>query len=146
LYGDPQASKESLINAAIDANAYDFIKKLPKGFETEVGERGVFLSGGQKQRLTIARAFLKNPRILILDEATSSLDNESERLIKESLERLMEKRTTFIIAHRLSTVINADKILVLHQGKIAETGKHSELINNNGIYQSLYTKQFHGKL
>jgi ATP-binding cassette, subfamily B, putative efflux pump len=145
LYGNPKAAKEELIQACKDANAFDFIQHLEKKYDTEVGERGAFLSGGQKQRLTIARAFLRNPKILILDEATSSLDSESEKLIKESLDRLMENRTTFIIAHRLSTVINADKILVLHHGKIVESGTHSELVELNGVYQGLYHKQFSAK-
>jgi ABC-type multidrug transport system fused ATPase/permease subunit len=145
LYGNPKASEQDVIKACNDANAYDFIMKLPKTFDTEVGERGVFLSGGQKQRLTIARAFLKNPKILILDEATSNLDSESERLIKEALEKLMLDRTTIIIAHRLSTIINADKILVLHHGKITETGNHDELLALNGIYHNLYQRQFSQK-
>jgi ATP-binding cassette, subfamily B, putative efflux pump len=145
LYGNPKTSEKNFINACKDANAYDFIMKLPKGFDTEVGERGVFLSGGQKQRLTIARAFLKNPKILILDEATSNLDSESERLIKDSLDRLISDRTTIIIAHRLSTVINADKILVLHHGKIAEEGVHNDLMALNGVYQGLYHRQFSPK-
>jgi ATP-binding cassette, subfamily B, putative efflux pump len=145
LYGNPKTSEKNFINACKDANAYDFIMKLPKGFDTEVGERGVFLSGGQKQRLTIARAFLKNPKILILDEATSNLDTESERLIKDSLDRLISDRTTIIIAHRLSTVINADKILVLHHGKIAEEGVHNDLMALNGVYQGLYHRQFSPK-
>jgi len=115
---------------------------LPNGFETEVGERGAFLSGGQKQRITIAKAFLKNPRILILDEATSSLDAESEQLIQEAMGRLIAGRTTFIIAHRLSTVINADQILVLSGGSIVETGSHSELLLKGGIYRDFYTRQF----
>jgi ATP-binding cassette, subfamily B, putative efflux pump len=142
LYGYPGATEQEVVAACKDANAHDFIMKLPKGFDTEVGERGAFLSGGQKQRLTIARAFLKNPKILILDEATSNLDSESERSVKEALDRLTSGRTTIIIAHRLSTVINADKILVLHHGKIVETGTHDELISLNGIYQTLYRKQY----
>lgn len=142
LYGNPKASQAEIVAACKTANAYDFIKALPQGFDTEVGERGAFLSGGQKQRLTIARAFLKNPRILILDEATSSLDTESERLIQEALERLMVNRTTFIIAHRLSTIMDADRILVLHNGSIVQSGTHAELIQMNGIYQNLYYGQF----
>ncbi len=145
LYGNPKASKEQLIEACKAANAYHFIQNLPQGFDTEVGERGAFLSGGQKQRLTIARAFLKDPKILILDEATSSLDSESERLIQEALERLMVNRTTFIIAHRLSTIINADRILVIRHGKIVESGNHSELIQADGVYQNLYFRQFEAK-
>ena len=142
LYGNPQASKEELLQAAEAANALDFISTLPHGFNTEVGERGTMLSGGQKQRLTIARAFLKNPRILILDEATSALDSESENLIQEALERLMVGRTTFIIAHRLSTVMNADRILVVSNGRIIEHGTHAELIALRGAYYHLYTQQY----
>jgi len=115
---------------------------LPSGFETEVGERGAFLSGGQKQRITIARAFLKNPRILILDEATSSLDTESEQLIQEAMGRLVTGRTTFIIAHRLSTVIHADRILVLSAGSIVESGTHTQLLVKGGIYRDFYARQF----
>jgi subfamily B ATP-binding cassette protein MsbA len=115
---------------------------LPNGFETEVGERGAFLSGGQKQRITIARAFLKNPRILILDEATSSLDTESEQLIQEAMGRLITGRTTFIIAHRLSTVIHADQILVPSAGSIVESGTHAQLLIKGGIYRDFYTRQF----
>ncbi len=142
LYGNPKASQTEVAMACKAANAYDFIKTLPQGFDTEVGERGAFLSGGQKQRLTIARAFLKDPKILILDEATSSLDTESERLIQEALERLMVNRTTFIIAHRLSTIMTADRILVLHNGSIVQSGTHEQLIQQNGIYQNLYFGQF----
>jgi ABC-type multidrug transport system fused ATPase/permease subunit len=141
LYGNPRATWDQIAAACHDANAYDFIMALPQGFDTEVGERGVFLSGGQKQRLTIARAFVKDPTILILDEATSNLDSASERLIQEALERLMVNRTTFIVAHRLSTVIHADMILVLYQGRIVETGTHANLVKANGVYQRLYFKQ-----
>lgn len=125
-----------------EANAYDFVMQLPRGIDTEVGERGLLLSGGQKQRLTIARAFLKDPAILILDEATSALDTESEALIQDSLTRLMENRTTFIIAHRLSTIQNADLILVLDQGSIVEMGTHEELLARGTVYRSLYARQF----
>jgi ATP-binding cassette, subfamily B, putative efflux pump len=145
LYGNPKASQAEIVAACKTANAYQFIKELPQGFDTEVGERGAFLSGGQKQRLTIARAFLKDPKILILDEATSSLDTESERLIQEALERLMVNRTTFIIAHRLSTIMNADRIIVLHNGSVVQSGTHAELIQINGIYQNLYFGQFVAK-
>jgi ABC-type multidrug transport system fused ATPase/permease subunit len=141
LYGNPAASEEEVLAACRAANAYDFIRALPQGFDTETGERGVFLSGGQKQRLTIARAFVKDPKILILDEATSNLDSASERLIQDALERLMANRTTFIVAHRLSTVIHADRILVLYQGQIVETGTHAELVKANGVYQQHYFKQ-----
>ena len=124
------------------ANAHEFIEKLSEAYDTEIGERGVLLSGGQKQRIAIARAILENPEILILDEATSALDNESEKLVQEALEKLMKEKTTFIIAHRLSTVINSDKIVVLQRGEIKETGTHQELINKNGIYKSLYERNF----
>lgn len=140
LYGKPKASEDELIAACQAANAYDFIQALPRGFNTEVGEGGAFLSGGQRQRVTIARAFLKNPKILILDEATSSLDSESERLIQAALERLMVGRTTFIIAHRLSTIIGADLIFVLENGRIIDAGTHHELMQRRGLYQNLYSQ------
>ncbi|MEZ4633200.1 MAG: ATP-binding cassette domain-containing protein [Deinococcales bacterium] len=127
LYGKPGASEEELIAACKAANAYDFIQNMAKGFESEVGEGGSFLSGGQRQRVTIARAFLKDPQILILDEATSALDSASEKLIQEALEKLMQNRTTFIVAHRLSTIIHADKILVMREGRIVDSGSHNEL-------------------
>ncbi|MCX7656230.1 MAG: ABC transporter ATP-binding protein/permease [Treponemataceae bacterium] len=142
LYGKPEAKKEELLTALREANAYDFVMQLPRGLDTEVGERGLLLSGGQKQRLTIARAFLKDPVILILDEATSALDSESEALIQESLQRLMKNRTTFIIAHRLSTIKNADLILVLDQGGIVEQGTHEELLEQGTVYRNLYARQF----
>lgn len=141
-YGNPKASEKEIIKAAMDANAYEFIQQLPYGLNTEVGERGVKLSGGQKQRIAITRAFIRNPKILILDEATSSLDSESENLIQEALDRLMKGRTTFIIAHRLSTIINSDFIVVVDQGKIKETGTHEELIAIGGIYKHLFDEQF----
>lgn len=137
-YGKPGASYEEVVKAAKLAGAYDFIMEMPEGFDTYVGEHGVMLSGGQKQRISIARVFLKNPPILILDEATSSLDNESERFIQESLEVLAKDRTTITIAHRLSTIQNADEILVLEQGKIQERGKHEELLQLGGKYKQLY--------
>lgn len=137
-YGDPNATDEDVLKAAELAGAIDFINALPKGFDTYVGERGVKLSGGQKQRIAIARVFLKNPPILILDEATSALDNESERLVQASLERLASGRTTFTIAHRLTTIKNATKILVLTENGIEEAGTHSELISKGGIYANLY--------
>ncbi|KRD10542.1 multidrug ABC transporter ATP-binding protein [Flavobacterium sp. Root901] len=142
-YGKPDASDEEIILAAKQANAFNFVEGFPEKFETLVGERGVKLSGGQRQRIAIARALLKNPSILILDEATSSLDSESEKLVQEALEVLMEGRTSIIIAHRLSTIRNADKILVLDSGKISEEGTHQELINlENGIYKNLSNLQF----
>lgn len=142
LYGKPTATETEIIEATKAANAYEFVMSLPDGFDTEVGEGGTFLSGGQKQRVTLARAFLKNPEILILDEATSSLDSESEQLIQNAMDRLVNGRTTFIIAHRLSTIVNADRILVLGEGSIVESGTHLELIAQRGIYYKLYERQF----
>lgn len=141
-YGKPGASDEEIIAAAKKANAHEFIMALEKGYDTYVGERGVKLSGGQKQRISIARAFLKNPPILILDEATSSLDNQSERIVQQSLEELSSNRTTFVIAHRLSTINRAKTILVLTDNGIEEKGSHEELISSNGVYASLYNAQF----
>lgn len=137
-YGMPGATMDEIKEAAKNANAHEFIEKLPNGYDTYVGERGVKLSGGQKQRISIARVFLKNPPILILDEATSALDNESERIVQDSLERLAKGRTVFTIAHRLTTIKNADIILVLTENGIEEQGKHDELMKKNGIYASLY--------
>ena len=139
LYGKLDATDEELDQAARFANAYDFIKALDQGYDTVVGEKGVKLSGGERQRIAIARALLKNPKILILDEATSSLDNQSEMLIQDALENLMQDRTTLIIAHRLSTVHNADRIIVLDKGRVVESGNHKELIANEGLYYKLYT-------
>jgi ABC-type multidrug transport system fused ATPase/permease subunit len=142
-YGKPNATEEEILAAAQQANAYNFIESFPEKLDTIVGERGVKLSGGQRQRIAIARALLKNPSILILDEATSSLDSESEKLVQEALEILMEGRTSIIIAHRLSTIRSADQILVLDQGIIAEKGTHQELIAlDNGIYKNLSNLQF----
>ena len=142
-YGKPDATHDEIVLASKQANAFNFIEGFPEQFETVVGERGVKLSGGQRQRIAIARALLKNPSILILDEATSSLDSESEKLVQEALEILMEGRTSIIIAHRLSTIRSADQILVLDNGKISEQGTHLELINlENGIYKNLSNLQF----
>lgn len=141
-YGKPDATFEEVVQAAKEANAHDFIMELPDGYDTDIGQRGVKLSGGQKQRLSIARVFLKNPPILIFDEATSSLDNESERVVQESLEKLAKNRTTFVIAHRLSTIRNAEKILVLTEDGIAEEGTHQELLDKHGAYEKLYNMQF----
>lgn len=141
-YGDMKAGEDRIIEAARMANAHDFITKLPQGYDTLVGERGLRLSGGQRQRIAIARALLRDPRILILDEATSSLDTESERLVQDALEKLMKGRTTFVIAHRLSTVRVANRILVFKDGAIIETGTHDELLNKGGLYKKLYQMQF----
>ena len=141
-YGRPDASDEELESAARAAAIHEHISGLPEGYDTIVGERGYKLSGGQKQRIAIARAILKNPRILILDEATSALDTQSERLIQDAMERLAQGRTTFAIAHRLSTVLNADQILVMEQGRIIERGTHAELLEMGGAYASLYAAQF----
>ena len=142
LYGRLDATFEEVVKAAKDANIYDFIMNLPDKFDTEVGERGVRLSGGQKQRISIARVFLKNPKILILDEATSALDNTTEILIQKALDKLSKDRTTIVVAHRLSTIRNADKIAVIQKGKVKEIGSHDELIDRNGIYTHLYNLQF----
>ena len=142
-YGKPDASQDEIINAAVQANAWDFIQSFPGKLDTVVGERGIQLSGGQRQRIAIARAMLKDPKILILDEATSSLDSESERLVQEALEKLLRGRTSLVIAHRLSTVRNADKIIVINEGRIVEQGTHNELLSKgNGLYKSLTELQF----
>lgn len=137
-YGKPDATEEEVIAAAKNANAHEFIMSFPDGYETDIGQRGIKLSGGQKQRLSIARVFLKNPPILIFDEATSALDNESEKVVQDSLEKLAKNRTTFVIAHRLTTIQNAEKILVLTEEGIAESGTHEELLAKGGIYEKLY--------
>lgn len=137
-YRKPNATEEEIIAAAKNANAHEFIMSFPDGYQTDIGQRGIKLSGGQKQRLSIARVFLKNPPILIFDEATSALDNESERVVQESLEKLAKNRTTFVIAHRLTTIQNAEKILVLTENGIAESGTHEELLAAGGIYEKLY--------
>lgn len=141
-YGKPEATDEEVIRAAIAANAHEFIKNLPQGYDTDIGQRGVKLSGGQKQRLSIARVFLKNPPVLIFDEATSALDNESEKIVQKSLEKLAKDRTTFVIAHRLSTIRNAQRILVLTENGIEEEGNHETLLKKGGIYAGLYEMQF----
>ena len=137
-YGKPDATKEEVIEAAKNANAHEFIMSFPNGYDTDIGQRGIKLSGGQKQRLSIARVFLKNPPILIFDEATSALDNESEKVVQESLELLSKNRTTFVIAHRLTTIQNSQKILVLTEDGIAESGTHEQLLEKGGIYEKLY--------
>jgi ATP-binding cassette subfamily B protein len=140
-YGLSDVSSEDIRTALKDANALDFVEAFQDGIETIVGERGARLSGGQRQRLAIARALIRNPRILILDEATSALDSESEKLIQEALSRLMVDRTTFVVAHRLSTIKEADQILVLDDGVIVQTGTHSQLVTQNGVYKRLYDAQ-----
>jgi ABC-type multidrug transport system fused ATPase/permease subunit len=138
LYGRPEASEHEMMLAAKQANAHEFIESFPEGYNTIVGDRGIKLSGGQRQRVAIARAVLKNPSILILDEATSSLDSESERLVQEALEKLMIGRTSFVIAHRLSTIRNVDTIIVIDKGRLVESGKHSDLISKpDGLYHHL---------
>jgi subfamily B ATP-binding cassette protein MsbA len=141
-YGITDVSEDDLISAAKMANAYDFIMHLPDKFETQIGNRGVMLSGGQRQRLAIARALLRNPDILIFDEATSSLDTESEVQVQEAINRLMHGRTTLVIAHRLSTITSADKILVLDKGRIVQQGNHQTLLDEGGLYARLYQMQF----
>ena len=141
-YGRPGATDAEVEAAARAANAHDFVVALPAGYGTEVGERGVQLSGGQRQRIAIARAVLKDPRVLVLDEATSALDAESEHLVQEALTRLMRGRTTLVIAHRLSTVQAADRIVVLDQGQVVEAGSHAELLALGGAYRQLVDRQF----
>ena len=141
-YGNPDATDDMIYDAAKKANIHDYVCSLEKGYDTEVGERGIKLSGGQKQRISIARVFLKNPPILILDEATSALDNATEMLIQQSLEKLSEGRTSLIVAHRLSTIKHADEIIVLTRDGVAERGTHSQLIEKDGIYAGLYRYQF----
>ena len=145
LYGRLDASEAEVIAAAQAANAHEFIEKLPDQYNTSIGERGATLSGGQRQRIAIARAILKNPRILILDEATSALDTESEKLVQQALDKLMVGRTSFVIAHRLSTVQRADLIVVLAKGAIVEQGTHSELLAKGGLYRKLHQVQFRGE-
>jgi subfamily B ATP-binding cassette protein MsbA len=138
-YGNEKASQEEVVTASRAAHAHDFIMSFPDQYQTIVGEKGINVSGGQRQRIAIARAIVKNPRILLLDEATSALDSESERLVQEALEQLMKGRTTFVIAHRLTTIQRADRILVLNKGRLVETGTHAELMDHKGLYQYLYT-------
>ncbi len=140
-FGVENATKEEVIAAAKIANAHDFIMEKEEGYNTNIGDRGIKLSGGQRQRISIARAILKNPPILILDEATASLDTESERAVQEALERLMSSRTTIAIAHRLSTIKNADEIVVMNEGKIVERGRHDELLALGGYYRKLHDMQ-----
>jgi ABC-type multidrug transport system fused ATPase/permease subunit len=141
MLGKPTATEEELVAAARAAYAHEFVMELPEGYDTDVGERGVKLSGGQKQRLALARAILANPRILILDEATSSVDAEAEYLIQQALEAVLEGRTALVIAHRLSTVRSADKIIALEDGRIVEMGNHQELMQKAGLYSQLYRRQ-----
>jgi ABC-type multidrug transport system fused ATPase/permease subunit len=141
-YGKPDASEELIMEAARQANAHEFIDRFPEGYDTIVGERGIKLSGGQRQRIAIARAILNDPAILILDEATSSLDSHSEQLVQEALDNLMKGRTSFVIAHRLSTIRNADKIVVIDKGVVSEAGSHNELMSSNGLYRKLNEMQF----
>lgn len=143
-YGKPDASDEEIIEAAKNANAHEFIMQLPDGYDTDIGQRGVKLSGGQKQRLSLARVFLKNPPILIFDEATSALDNESEKVVQESLEHLAKNRTTLVIAHRLTTIRNAQRILVLTENGVEEEGTHEELMKKGGVYAGLYAVGYSG--
>ncbi len=143
-YAEEDSREEEIKKAAVMAAADEFIEKLPQGYETRIGERGVKLSGGQKQRIAIARAFLKNPPVLVLDEATSSLDNATEKLVQESLDRLSQDRTTITVAHRLSTIVNSDRIIVLQNGMVAEEGTHKELLAKNGIYKEMY--ELHEKI
>ena len=137
-----QASQEQIRAAAEAANAWEFIERLPQGLDTPIGENGALLSGGQRQRLAIARAILRDAPILILDEATAALDNESERLVQDALQRLMPERTTLVIAHRLSTIEHADQVLVLDQGRLVERGNHAELMAAGGVYAHLHSLQF----
>lgn len=142
LYANPQATDAQMMAAAQAANIHDFIMGLPDRYDTVVGERGYRLSGGERQRIAIARVILKNPRILVLDEATSSLDSLSEALIQEALQRVMQGRSSLVIAHRLSTILAADKILVMDQGRLVEQGAHEELLAQGGLYAELYETQF----
>jgi ATP-binding cassette subfamily B protein len=144
LLAKPKAKKKEVEEAALRAQAYDFIKALPKGYDTLVGERGVKLSGGEKQRIALARIFLEDPAILVLDEATSALDSKTEYSLQKALKEVMKGRTTIVIAHRLSTVMEADKILVMDKGKIVDKGKHSELIKKDSLYREFWEIQAGG--
>lgn len=144
LYGNPEATDEEVIEAAKKAYIHEFVSALPEGYDTYIGERGVKLSGGQKQRLSIARVFLKNPSILILDEATSALDNATEFMIKQAIDEVCKNRTTIVVAHRLSTIRNADEIVVLGKEGIEEVGSHEALLEKEGLYKMLYEAQFEG--
>tara|TARA_B100000131_G_scaffold265255_1_gene262734 strand:- start:261 stop:1181 length:921 start_codon:yes stop_codon:yes gene_type:complete len=144
-YGNKKVSDEQILKAVDSANLNDLINKLPKGLNTIIGENGVKLSGGEKQRLSIARAIIKNPEILILDEATASLDSESEKKVHTAIDNVIKNRTVIIIAHRLSTIINSDNILVMNDGKIIESGSHDDLLKNEGYYKKLYEIQYHEK-
>jgi subfamily B ATP-binding cassette protein MsbA len=146
IYGNPGASEEEIVAAARSAHAHEFISSFPDGYDQEIGERGVTLSAGQRQRMAIGRVMLERPRVLILDEASASLDAESEQLVQDALERLMEGRTTLVIAHRLSTVIRADRILVLDEGRIQAEGTHADLLERSPIYSRLYRRQFEDAL
>jgi ATP-binding cassette, subfamily B, bacterial MsbA len=141
-YGHAEASAETIEAAARAANAHNFIVQLPQGYETPIGENGTMLSGGQRQRIAIARALIKNAPILFLDEATSALDSASEQLVQEALDRLMQHRTTLVVAHRLSTIVNSDRICVIEAGRLVEAGTHSELLARGGRYESLFSTQF----